>query len=358
MKKRKTIMLLITYSCNLRCTYCYEPKMAHHSMSANDAMRYIQQQVALLKSSYYELEVQFMGGEPLMAFSLIKEVSEWLWKENFNIPLVQIFVPTNGTLLNDEMKAWFSQHKEQICLGLSFDGNRLMQNINRSQSSSLVDLKFFAQTWPNQSVKMTISPETLPLLYDGVMFFYEQNIFNVAVDLAMGKNVEWKHKHLALLAEQLQRLSSYYITNPSTPRISMLDLDIAQVLNRESNKKCSCGEDLVCIDFDGTAYACHVFAPITAPKNLANSSREIDFANSKSKVSYPCDKCLLFPLCTFCYGMNYLQTGDITKQSAFTCQAFKIQFLATCDLQQQIASQTKDVHKTEIINKIVSLFPK
>ena len=72
MKKRKTIMLLVTYKCNLRCTYCYEPKTINKQMNVKDAKNYICKQVDLLGDEYDEFEVQFMGGEPLMVVSLAR----------------------------------------------------------------------------------------------------------------------------------------------------------------------------------------------------------------------------------------------------------------------------------------------
>ena len=356
MAKCKTIMLLVTYECNLRCSYCYEPKNVCHTMSFDNAVRYILKQVELLDDKYDEFEVQFMGGEPLMEFFLIKQVSEWLWQYNFKIPLAKIFVPTNGTLLDENIKEWFTQHKSKICLGLSFDGNRLMQDINRTQSYSSVDLKFFASRWPEQSVKMTISPQTLPYLFDGVIFLTKQGFSYITVDLAMGCNIKWEQKHLLVLSRQLQYLSSYYLDHPSIPVISMLNMDVTQVLNKPHLKKCSCGEDLVCVDYDGTTYACHLFAPITASKELAEASQNIDFKSQKEKMNNPCRQCMLFSLCTFCYGMNYLINNDIAKQSAFGCSSFKIQFLAAANFQLKRAERNADSQTVTKIETIISQF--
>ena len=146
-KRRKAIMLLVTYGCNLRGTYCYEPKTVHKQMTVPDAKRYISEQVSRLDlDKFNEFDVQFMGGEPLLQFPLIREVSEWLWNQTWALPLAQVFAPTNGTLLNDDMRLWFSSHKDRICLGLSFDGNQVMQDVNRSDSYSSIDLAFFANT--------------------------------------------------------------------------------------------------------------------------------------------------------------------------------------------------------------------
>lgn len=359
MTRRKTIMLLVTYGCNLRCTYCYEPKQFHYKMSVSDAKKFITLQMDKLDDSYDDLEVQFMGGEPLMVFPFIKEVSEWLWQQKFPIPLAHVFIPTNGTLLTYEMKEWFSFHKEKICLGLSFDGNRLMQNINRSYSSDNVDLAYFAKTWPRQSVKMTLSPETIESLFDGVMFLYEQGLHYVTIDLAMGAHIKWEQKHLDVFTQQLQSMANYHICHPDYPRISLLDIDILAPLHHNNRtKNCSCGEQLVCIDVDGTEYACHIFSPITASKAKAEVSRRIDFSKHKDFTSDLCRSCILSPLCTHCYGMNFNITGDVKTQSAFTCKTFKIQFLISCDMHIRLAEKQKDLNRIHQIKQLILQFQK
>ena len=348
-------MLLVTYNCNLRCTYCYEPKTNIKQINLEQAKSFIRTQVLSLDSCYEEFEVQFMGGEPLLVFATIRDLSEWLWQQSWPLPLKQIFFPTNGTLLTPEIKTWLVEHNEKICLGLSFDGTRLMQNINRSQSAPLVNLDFFLQNWPEQSIKMTLSPNTLSYLYDGVIFLNKKGFSHVTVDLAMGNTIVWKQSHLVEFAKQLNLLADYYLKNPHIPRASMLDMDVTLVLKRRTSlKKCSCGEDLVCIDCDGQIYACHLFSPISSSLSIAKQSQSIDFHNHEIFVNEVCRNCLLFPLCTSCYGMNYKLSGDICKQDAFTCKAFKIQFLVMCKMQLQLADVEGNEARKKIIQKLVS----
>ncbi len=322
-------------------------------MNIDDAKRYVSEIVDALDDSYTEFEVQLMGGEPLLRFKFIRELSEWLWQQNFKIPLVQVFAATNGTLLNAEMKKWFFEKKSKICLGLSFDGDSFMQNINRSDSYQKVDLDFFAQTWPNQNLKMTVSPLTLPQLFSGVKYLHEVGFRRIAADLAMGQKVAWKQSDLQILCDELQKLTDFYLQNPDIPRVSLLDVDIFSVLSENKTlKKCGCGEDLVCIDTDGRQYACHLFSPVSLPQEKAEKSRKIDFTRHDDFVPEQCKPCALLSICTICYGMNYLLHDDITAQNAFVCQAFKIQFLHSCNL----FLQTKDINETDksLIESVLS----
>lgn len=358
MGKKKEIMLLITYSCNLNCVYCYEPKTEHNKITLDQAISYIKEVVDNLNETYSEFEVQFMGGEPLLQYDLIKSVSTWLWEQTFKVKLSQIFIVTNGTLLNDDMKTWFSSHKGRICLGLSFDGNRLMQNMNRSESAPLVDLSYFVDNWPIQHVKMTVSPDTISNLYDGVIYLIEQGFTYITTDLAMGDRIFWEDCHLKVFADQLERLSAFYIANPETPLFSMFNVDILSIVSTDSDtqKHCGCGEDLVCIDTDGKHYACHLFSSIALPKSKVFVSNEYDFSDYACFEIAECKDCAIRNFCPHCYGMNFLCTGDIKKQSAFTCKSAKIQFAYACKCQLGRALKCGDEflysHLNDIINSI------
>lgn len=355
MGKKKTIMLLITYQCNLRCSYCYEPKLQHFRMDASRAKRIIMEQIAMVDDTYESIEIQFMGGEPLMEFPLIKEVSEWLWSQHFDKKLLVLFAPTNGTLLNEEMKAWFTANRSRIQLGLSLDGNMAMQNLNRSASYATIDVDYFVQTWPNQSVKMTISPDTVGRLSEGVIHLHEKGFRYISADLAMGERVKWNKEALMAYKEELGKLSTYYISRPELIPFSMLNVNISSILHPQQEvKTCSCGEDMVCIDWTGKSYACHLFSPIALPIEKANRSNELyNFSDHSQFSSAICKKCVLNTVCTHCYGMNYLCTDTIATPSPFHCRAFKIQFAANCRFRLAQAKEKGDEKGyNEMINVI------
>ncbi len=350
----KTIMLLVTYKCNLHCSYCYEPKQTFHQMDANRTKEYILQQVEKLDDEYDSFEVQFMGGEPLLVFPMIKEVSEWLWMQNFSKEMKMLFAPTNGTLLTNEMKSWLTANKHRFCLGLSFDGDYFMQNINRSGSFTHVDVEFFAKTWPEQSVKMTISPETVSYLTQGVAFLHEKGFNEVVTDLAMGDNAVWDKQSLVVLKEQLNLLVDEYVMNPEKSRISMLDLNLYDLTKQETTEKsCSCGEQLICIDTDGKEYACHLFSPIACDRNIALKGKQITFSNHSQFINETCKRCRLVNLCNRCAGMNYICNGNVAEPLAFHCAAFKIIFCANCRLQYLLALKHNDKQRIRLLDNLV-----
>ena len=350
----KTIMLLVTYKCNLHCSYCYEPKQTFYQMSANKAKEYIQKQVEKLDDEYESFEVQFMGGEPLMVFPMIQEVAEWSWKQYFNKTMKMLYAPTNGTLLTSEMKPWLLANKHRFCLGLSFDGDNFMQNINRSDSFKNVDIDFFSKTWPEQSVKMTVSPQTIENLAKGVRFLFDKGFNDVVADLAMGDKAVWSKQSLVVLKEQLNILVDEYVDCPQKPRVSLLNLNLDDVFKLEKSEKCcSCGEHFLCVDFDGSEYACHLFSPIAGDKEKAKAGQQINFSEHSIFISDSCRQCGLVNLCNRCAGMNFLCNNNVAEPLPFHCAAFKIIFWANCRLQYLLALKNKDSIMTYMIEKLI-----
>lgn len=361
MKKRKSIMLLLTYNCNLRCSYCYEPKKRKHKMTFESAQKFILEQLSLAKDTYDSFEIQFMGGEPLMEFALIQRIANWIWESKpYNKEYI-LFAQTNGTLLDKAMKEWFGIHKLQFILALSMDGTMQMQNINRSHSYRLVDTDFFIRNWPTQNVKMTISPNTIDTLSDGVKFLHKIGFKYIAADLAMGPTIKWNADNLKSYKKELDRLVSFYMENIDIIPFSMLRLDPIGIMYEESSyyKTCSCGEDLVCIDWDGKTYACHLFSPISVSRTKAELSNVLyDFSNHEQFISETCKGCKLQTICNRCYGMNYICTNNISEPSPFHCNAFKIRFFAACKLYLLYSEYQNDITSVEKIKRLINTLKK
>lgn len=331
-------MLLVTNACNLNCVYCYENHKTNKTMSLRVAQKAIQK--AFENNGYDYISVQFMGGEPLLAYPLIKEISEWMWRTEFHKPY-ELFASTNGTLLDDEMRSWFYENRDRISLGLSFDGTPFAQNMNRTQSSDKIDFDFFRKTWPNMYVKMTISVDTIQHLCEGVIFLEEQGFKNIKSDLAYMKG--WGRQHLQILDKELQKLIKYYSESGHENHCSLLDTKIEAVLTTNAPlKRCGCGVDIVCVDTDGEEYPCQMYAPISMTKYMYNTVRNLDFANEKNFEIKECAYCILRSCCPACSGCNLKYNGSMTNLDTFYCKAFIIQFMRTLDYRYKMAEQIED----------------
>ncbi len=354
------LMLMVTYSCNLRCIYCYENHRGDKMISISNALQYIERCFHKAKKNpkYEEIEIAFMGGEPLLEWNTIKQIVEAVESRD-DWPLsYHFFSSTNGTLLNDEMKQWIDKRKEYFILGISIDGNCSMQDCNRSNSSSQIDLDYFRSTWPKQGNKMTVSHDTLPNLAEGIMYLHDSGFLNVSANLAMGQ--EWELGDLTIYAQQLEVLIEYYTQHPSLKRCSLLNIDLLTVLNLsgERRKYCGCGESIVCVDVDGTEYPCHMFAPITIDCLSIDYMRSIDFTDHSKFISEQCGACLLHNHCPRCYGMSYKQKKDVQYQDSFMCKAFKIQFLSNCRLAEIMLERNPNMNNALELSEVLQFVRK
>lgn len=337
--KRRINGLIITYDCNLACTYCYIPDKKNITMDITTAKTTIVKAFEALDTSIFsEIEIDFLGGEPLVAFDRIKEICEWAWSQKWPYPYV-FFATTNGTMLTDSMKKWFHEHNTQIVLGLSYDGNNSMQDTNRpyrdrpSGSSHLIDLNFFKELWPHQPVKMTISPDTVSSFSDGIIYLHEQG-FQVHANPAHG--VDWSSINLRDYALQLSKLSAYYLKNSEIQRTTLLNIDLRTVFSSDANannKYCGSGTSMIVTDVDGTDYPCQIFSPLTLSYRQIEDARNLDFKDLLNFKDDKCNNCLLKNICPTCYGINYRNNNHPGIREEALCRMFLIQILSNCRFQ-------------------------
>jgi sulfatase maturation enzyme AslB (radical SAM superfamily) len=138
-----------------------------------------------------QIEIDFIGGEPLLEFKLIKQIVNYT-RTMYSDKKFIFFATTNGTLLDDESKKWFTSHKDCFVLGLSLDGDKETQDMNRSGSFDLIDIAFFVNNYQTQGIKLTISDFSLPRLAGNIKFLHSVGFHNIrGVNLAEGNKFDW-----------------------------------------------------------------------------------------------------------------------------------------------------------------------
>ena len=324
-----TAGLIITYECNLNCVYCYEKNKKSLYMSVKAAKEILE---PLLQESGEPLQIMLMGGEPLLAFQLIKELVEWSeetherWKRS-----CFFFGSTNGTLLDDDMKYWFHIHREQVILALSFDGIPIAQNINRCLTADCIDLEFFGCNWPEQKIQMTISEETVSRMAEGIIFLLEKG-FSVNPSVAYESH-EWKDQSVQEYLKQLLIIKDYYLIHLDAPIIYQLShplIDYAKELDTPTTQKQQCGAGcgFVMFDIDKEMYPCHMLSPLVLSKEQLQKIQRLNL----EKQIFQDERCIGCPYisaCSTCMGCNYLYWGDFKYRDSTHCKIQQIEVLVT-----------------------------
>ena len=352
--RRLSLSMIVTDSCNLDCSYCYEKKSERKKGVMNIS-------VAKEVITYYtdrddgfdKVSIEFFGGEPLLAFSLIKEIVEWFfsrsWKKKVFFALV-----TNGTILTEEMKEWFLKHKKHMTVSFTIDGCKKAHDINRCNSYDKVksNLPFFLENWPTQPSKMSINEKTIPYIAESVIHLEELGInFHGGPILEnIWGDTEQKKELLKTYEDQLAILVDYYIERPHLfppqPLFPLLpeylggnDSEIEK-LKKESVRFCGSGVEMATIDVDGKRYPCHRFLPLCTGKPAPQN----DVNTHTSWKPDKCAQCKLVISCPTCVGFNYQVNGDPQIRTTFHCEAYKLGIKASCKVE---ALRLKKMKKSE-----------
>lgn len=320
----KSVLLTLTNLCNLNCSYCYEKNKNKEKMSFEIAKKIIDYEINIDDGFSY-LSFDFFGGEPLLQFSLIKKLVEYIKSIKTDKQII-CFIMTNGTMVHGEIKDWLIENRDCVVCGLSLDGKKESHDLNRSNSFDLIDIDFFYKLYPKQDIKMTISEESLPFLFENVVFCHEKG-FLVSCNLAYGINWESKDNQI-ILERELKKLIDYYLNNPQISPASILEGDIFNVVleaNTKNCKKwCGVGTSMKTYDVNGDLYPCQLFMPIS--NESKNCSKSIVFEDSFpiSYLNEECQNCIIRPVCPTCYGYNYISTGNIYRRDMSMCELNKI----------------------------------
>ena len=328
----KIVILTLTNSCNLACTYCYEHNKEAQVMTLETARAIVDREMTAEDGSDFVC-LYYFGGEPYLQFETIRAIHSYMHAQQWNKGWFG-FSTTNGTLVHGEIQDWLRENASSMEVYLSIDGDREMHNRNRSNSYDQIDVDFFRREYP--FAKMTVTVETLPYLADGIIHLHEQG-FEVSANLGYG--VPWTRDCPEILAGQLKRLIPYYLEHPELKPATILRLAIQDMEPGSPHPKrfCGVGPMMKSYDVDGRVYPCHAFAPLCLGKERAEQARKLDFSCplDPANLDEKCRACPVVGCCPTCYGINFGASGNVYHIQDDHCRMMKVQFLANAMFQYQ-----------------------
>lgn len=134
----RSFVFKVATRCNLDCTYCYEYRMGDDSwkrqphFTSLETVKVFATRVRehVLKHGLEMVTFSFHGGEPLLAGPAFFRQAVSIIRDRLGSETKCTFgIQTNGTLITEEVIDIFS--REQIGIGLSFDGPELVNNRHR-----------------------------------------------------------------------------------------------------------------------------------------------------------------------------------------------------------------------------------
>ena len=135
LERFKSLTVILTSQCNLRCRYCYQNSKKPRSMDW-EALRASLD--LMLESGHEKVSVSFMGGEPLLEFSLMRRGIEYVGEDRAPpVHAPQYSASTNGTLLTERTSPSWKKH--HVKTQLSIDGVEGAQDLRAPGTFPLTD---------------------------------------------------------------------------------------------------------------------------------------------------------------------------------------------------------------------------
>ncbi len=343
----KALCLHIAHDCNLRCKYCFgdtgEYKGGRCLMSAETGKKAIDFVIAN-SGERRNIEIDYFGGEPLMNFGVVKEITEYakeqgkLHGKNFRFT-----VTTNGLLLDEKKKAYINENMSNVVLSL--DGrrdvnDRMRYRVDGSGSYDTIVPKYQdlaeSRNQDNYYVRGTFTSHNLDFSKD-VLHMADLGFKQTSVEPVVAPYEEeyaLRPEHLPQIMKEYEELTKEYVKryregNGFNFFHFMVDLDQGPcAIKRLSG--CGAGHEYLAVTPQGDIYPCHQFVGNERFKMGNVYEGETDkeiikyFEDSNVYTKKKCEDCFAKFYCSGgCCANAFNFNGDINKPYELACEMEK-----------------------------------
>ncbi|MBR2070749.1 MAG: thioether cross-link-forming SCIFF peptide maturase [Clostridia bacterium] len=344
----KALCLHICHDCNLRCHYCFAEGGSY--MTNRDYMSFEVGKNAidfmiLNSKNRRNLEIDYFGGEPLMNFEVVKQITEYA-KEQGKIhgKSFKFTMTTNCILLDEEKIAWLNEEMDNIVL--SIDGRQEVHDLLRKTPNGKGSWEIAIKNAKNLRkvrgdkdyyVRGTFTRNNLDFDKD-VLELVENGFDQISVEPVVLKCTDkysLREEDLPEIYSAYDRLSKVYTLYRKDGDKwfnffhFMCDLDNGPCVYKRI-KGCGAGVEYFAITPQGNIFPCHQFAdkPEFCIGNVFD--KKIDksitskFLNSSLQTKEDCVNCWAKYQCGGgCAANNYNFNGDIDTPYEISCKMFR-----------------------------------
>lgn len=328
------LTLHLTTNCNMNCSYCYNKKNNYSTeMDFEISRKAIE--LAISKTTDSEISVTFVGGEPLLKMTMIRDIVEFCKNIKSHVFLFSIL--TNGLLLDEEFLRF--SVKNHISISLSLDGTEPAHNMFRKIGSNdswilvMDKFKLLTSHIPDSMILITLNPETVPFLSESIKYLVKQKA--KAISVSLNYMVKWNSKTLESLQIQLANIAQFYqnsLASGNTFYLNLFDSRISTLINGFCHKgRCAAGYNHLSIAPDGGLFPCIAFVEpngfyqIGELTNGPNMTRWEEINSLNQPDMQECQDCAIQDRCfNWCACSNYLGTGRGNSISPTLCSVEKM----------------------------------
>ncbi len=339
----KSLCINVTHDCNLRCRYCFASTgdfgTGRTRMSPQTGIAAIDFILAM-SGDRKNLEVDFFGGEPLMNFETVREITKYALREGDRKgKRFRFTITTNAVGLKDEHINFINEYFDNAVL--SIDGRKAVNDKMRifpdgSGSHDLIagNIKKFIAARGERSyyVRGTYTGENTDFSRD-VMYLADMGCKNISVEPVVGVDgtgLEIKHNDIDKILNEYESLALEYVErfekgNGFNFFHFMLDFDQGPCFYKRLNN-CGAGYAYLAVTPEGDIYPCHQFVGNRAflmgsiYKTAIDDTISRIFKDSNANTKEECRKCWAKYYCSGgCAANAYTHNGSVNKPYEIGC---------------------------------------
>jgi uncharacterized protein len=255
------LTFIVTDDCNYNCSYCFQEK-EKKTMAGSTIKTAVDFFYPFFKENK-KVDINFYGGEPLLAYDRIKYAVSLLQEKNkTGAKNLAFALTTNGSLLREETLDFFNRHR--FGLMLSFDGLAQDKSRKKGTSEQMVQLLKRIRAYPgiDFEINSVFTPATLGELTDSLCFMIRQG--GTAINFNCSTMEEWTPADLHRLKEELERLTdflvSFYRETGTVPVKNFQPFIPGETRGRRKGIfRCNAGQDRMAITPGGNLWGCFLF---------------------------------------------------------------------------------------------------
>ncbi len=333
--------LMLTEDCNQRCDYCFVKGKNEFNRMPGEISRQAVDFLFTHSGTQKAVKILFFGGEPLLEFDLIREITHYAEeKAGSSGKKVNFNMTTNGTLIDEETAEFLGKHKIRFLLSIdgdcqTHDRHRRLLSNESSYQRIIENLPLMKSVQPWLGARMTVHPDTVDRIYDNVVHLAALGINQFLIGPATG--LDWTDEELDIYRGEMIKVARWLKEETDAGkhfRVSSLEEKLERLGKSGDIWGCRAGRHSITVTARGDIFPCSkmvgvggeegIFPLGTLEEGITRIYNRLVLCGMIPVEREKCEQCAYSRYCMGgCFATNYQATGSIVRPDPFECRLKK-----------------------------------